>query len=204
MPWSQLCVGPCFGALLLCTEPYLLPTQLQSKDLSDFLKRWCSSHTWQDAPMESAHLFHRRLKQFMRKFLPLNRPGLLGRVQHYCRWYECQARGSCECDASRHTHASGHMRVFWGFALTKEASGNGPAPFIAHGAPFQSSAGCAKAPPPQGRVSQRPRATAFPCGLIPCSPNSSAHGPQPVAHNALSLTSFCSVTMPEAVALARA
>ena len=68
----------------------------QSKDLETFLKRFSSSFNWQDAPMESAMLFKRRLDAFMTTYLPLNKPGLLGKVTHYVIRLEVQARGSCK------------------------------------------------------------------------------------------------------------
>ena len=68
----------------------------QSKDLETFLKRFCSGFTWQDAPVESAMLFKRRLDAFMSTYMPLNKKGLLGRVTHYVIRLEVQARGSRE------------------------------------------------------------------------------------------------------------
>jgi hypothetical protein len=69
---------------------------LQSKDLEAFLKRFSSSFTWQDAPVESAMLFKRKLDTTIKNFLPLKKPGALGRVMHYVIRLEVQARGSCE------------------------------------------------------------------------------------------------------------
>ena len=42
-------------------------------------------------------LFKRRLDAFMTTYLPLNKPGLLGKVTHFVIRLEVQARGSCEC-----------------------------------------------------------------------------------------------------------
>jgi hypothetical protein len=75
----------------------LLLPWLQSKDLETFLKRFCSGFTWQDAPVESAWLFKRRLDAFMANYMPLNKKGVLGRVTHYVIRLEVQARGSREC-----------------------------------------------------------------------------------------------------------
>jgi hypothetical protein len=72
----------------------------QMTDLDTFLHRWCSSFTWQDAPVESAHIFKARLTRFMRKFLPRNKPGLLGRVRHTVKRLEVQGRSSCEITAA--------------------------------------------------------------------------------------------------------
>ena len=69
---------------------------MQVKDLETMLHRFCSDFTWQDAPVESAVIFQKRLQRFMKRFLPLNKPGLLGRVQHTVTRFECQARGSRE------------------------------------------------------------------------------------------------------------
>lgn len=65
-------------------------------DLEDMLKKFANNGTWMDAPVESAHLFHKRFKEYMAQYIKRrNREaGLLGRVVQYVVRFEVQGRGS--------------------------------------------------------------------------------------------------------------
>lgn len=74
-------------------------TGLQVDDLEAKLKDFKANATWMDAPVENAHLFHRRFTKFMTHWITrkTKQGGLLGRVKHWFVRYEVQGRGSCEC-----------------------------------------------------------------------------------------------------------
>jgi len=68
-----------------------------------FLKQWFdpdTPHLYTYAPVENARLFHQRCTNFLNDFICCkdadDNPilGLLGKVKHYVRRYECQNRGS--------------------------------------------------------------------------------------------------------------
>jgi hypothetical protein len=63
------------------------------------MKNFVQDSTWMDAPVESAHLFHKRFKEYMRQHIKRknNQHGLLGRVLQYVVRFEVQGRGSCKC-----------------------------------------------------------------------------------------------------------
>jgi hypothetical protein len=68
-------------------------------DLEEMLQQFLKGGTWMDAPVESAHLFHKRFKEFMSQFIKRKnrQPGALGRVLQYVVRFEVQGRGSREC-----------------------------------------------------------------------------------------------------------
>jgi hypothetical protein len=63
------------------------------------MQKFMKGATWMDAPVESAHLFHKRFKEYMRAYIKRENEGagLLGRVLQYVVRFEVQGRGSCEC-----------------------------------------------------------------------------------------------------------
>jgi hypothetical protein len=87
----------------------MLPPHVQVKDLEDKLRTFKVDASWMDAPVENAHLFHRRFTKFMSHWITCQPKGLLGRVTHYFVRYEVQGRGSREyrctsCPCSRLHH----------------------------------------------------------------------------------------------------
>jgi hypothetical protein len=67
--------------------------------MQEMLQRFMEGADWMDAPVESAHLFHKRFKEYMRQYIKhdTGRPGLLGRVLQYVVRFEVQGRGSRKC-----------------------------------------------------------------------------------------------------------
>jgi hypothetical protein len=72
---------------------------LQVLDLEEQLRHFVGNATWMDAPVESAHMFHKRFREYMRTYIQRkNRePAFLGRVLQYVVRFEVQGRGSCRC-----------------------------------------------------------------------------------------------------------
>jgi ATP-dependent exoDNAse (exonuclease V) alpha subunit len=62
--------------------------------LEGLLRKFNKSFTWQDAPVECAAMFHRRVTDFMNDHILGKRGGKLGRVTHHLTRYEVQGRGS--------------------------------------------------------------------------------------------------------------
>jgi hypothetical protein len=77
--------------------PCLTLSLAQVQDLEEKLRLFKSGAAWMDAPVENAHLFHRRFTKFMDHWIAGKPKGLLGRVTHYFVRYEVQGRGSREC-----------------------------------------------------------------------------------------------------------
>jgi hypothetical protein len=67
-------------------------------DLEEVMKKFVKNATWMDAPVESAHLFHKRFKEYMLQYIKRKnkQAGALGRVLQYVVRFEVQGRGSCE------------------------------------------------------------------------------------------------------------
>jgi hypothetical protein len=68
------------------------------QDLEEMMQKFMKGATWMDAPVESAHLFHKRFKEYMRAYIKRENQahGVLGRVLQYVVRFEVQGRGSRE------------------------------------------------------------------------------------------------------------